>query len=58
MFPFWFVMEEEIISQHCATAGCFYCMHKPPALVLTLALLLYCGFILESIEGLLSQSQF
>lgn len=26
----WFLMEEEIISQHCAMAGCFSCMHKPP----------------------------
>lgn len=34
----WSPMEEELISQHRATAGCFYCMHKPPTLVLTLAL--------------------
>lgn len=25
-------MEEELISQHCAMAGCFYCMHNPPNL--------------------------
>lgn len=33
LFLFWSLMEAELISQHIAMAGCFYCMHKPPTLV-------------------------
>lgn len=59
MLLFWSLMEEELISQHCAMAGCFYCMHKPPALVLHwLWEVTPWIHTLEAMDGLSSQHRF